>query len=365
MSDSILRIACVGDVMCGDQFNMLGWGAASCIDKQGDAFVPQDIRTVFAGHDLVLGNVECVLSDVDRRERSLRSMSMRGRAKTAQCLRRWGLTGAHVANNHILEHGVEAARDTVANLRRAGLVVAGAGPDDSFQPGVTASRVSVKGTAVSIIGACLHKGRYAFRPGPVEEILKVVRSEAQQGLLVIVSIHWGDELIDRPSLWQRDLAHQLRASGARLVIGHHAHVMQGIHVCDGSLVAYSLGNFIFDSRSDLTRWAAILSISVSGTVVTGYEAIPIVRGDEFRPLLAKDAEMGLLQREIDRRSRLVTEPAADRAEYERLYQAEVRELDLAHRRELWRYVMRSLPRYGPVLSGQILIRPVRRRLGWW
>jgi len=104
---SQIRIAFVGDVMCGDSFSLLGWGTASCIDKHGTGFLPEKIRQIFKAHDMVFCNVECVLSDVGRDEKSLRSLHMRGRSRTAKYLADWGVTVAHLANNHILEHGLE------------------------------------------------------------------------------------------------------------------------------------------------------------------------------------------------------------------------------------------------------------------
>jgi len=365
MSRDCLRIACVGDIMCGDRFHMLGWGAAWCIDKHGQAFVSAQMRAVFAGHDLCLGNVECVLSDVGRREHSVRSLSMRGRAATAQYLRGWGLTAAHVANNHILEHGLEAARDTAANLRRAGITVVGGGPDDSFEPGVTASRISVKGTGVSIVGACFHNGQYAFRPGSLDQVLAVVGREQQAGLLVVVSVHWGDEFVDRPNLWQRDAARRLIAGGATLVIGHHAHVFQGVVSVSHGLVAYSMGNFIFDSISDLTRWSAILSIEMRAGQIIGLHSLPILRGLDFRPELATGEERRAVETEIVRRCGLAAEQIDDPAGYELRYRAEVAAMELEERKGLWRYVAQNMNRYRLIYWPQIFARPLRRRLRLW
>ena len=72
------------------------------------------------------------------------------------------------------------------------------------------------------------------------------KKELHHQNLVIVSVHWGDELIDRPSMWQRLIAREFIGAGASLIVGHHPHVVQGVDSFDGALIAYSLGNFIFD-----------------------------------------------------------------------------------------------------------------------
>lgn len=363
MSD--IRIACVGDVMCGDSFSKLGWGAASCIDKHGVDFLPDEITRLFRTHDLVLCNVESVLSDIGRRERSLRSLHMRGRARTAGHLAAWGITVADLANNHILEHGREAACDTADNLEEAGIRVVGAGPDNKFGPEVTATRLRIGARKLSIIGACFHRGRYAFCPGSVEQVLAKVEAESSAGQLVIVSLHWGDELIDRPSLRQRTTARRLMRAGARLVVGHHAHVVQGMDVGEGGMVAYSLGNFIFDSDSSLMDWSVILSVSLSDTAVTAHELIPVVWGEDFRPVIASGTRAEMIHREVVRRNRLAAEDPEDVAQYEAAYQAEVRALDRRLRHEMWRYLFRHWLRYKCILWPQILLRPVQRRMGTW
>ena len=60
---SQLKIACIGDVMCGDSFYALGHGVASALDRYGKEFLPDQILDVLRGYDPVLCNVECVLSD--------------------------------------------------------------------------------------------------------------------------------------------------------------------------------------------------------------------------------------------------------------------------------------------------------------
>lgn len=363
MSD--IRIACVGDVMCGDSFSKLGWGTASCIDRHGVGFLPDEITRLFKTHDLVLCNVECVLSDIGRRERSLRSLHMRGRARTAEHLADWGITAAHLANNHILEHGREAARDTANNLEKAGIRVVGAGPDNGFEPGVTATRLAIGGKKLSVIGACFHPGGYAFCPGSIEQVLAKVKAESGAGQLVIVSAHWGDELIDRPNLWQRITARRLMQAGARLVIGHHAHVVQGIDAGVDGMVAYSLGNFIFDSDSGLMDWSVILSVSLSDTAATGHEVIPVVWGEDFRPFVADETRAQMIHREVARRNGLAAEDPEDVAQYEAVYQTEVRALDRRLRQEMWRYLFTHWLRYKCIFWPQILLRPVQRRIGTW
>jgi poly-gamma-glutamate synthesis protein (capsule biosynthesis protein) len=361
---SQLKIACVGDTMCGDSFNLLGYGTASSLDKYGSDFLSPEIVNIFSSHDIVLCNVECVLSNIGRKENSLRTLHMRGRPETAKYLAEWGMTIAHVANNHILEQGIEAAVDTVQQLQNAGIKTVGGGKNGRFQPGIEPLYISAANQSVAIIGACFHSGKYAFS-SDLDEVLKTIRAEADKENPVIVSVHWGDELIDRPSIWQKQVSRQFTNAGASLVIGHHAHVVQGIDRSDNVLIAYSMGNFIFDGHSEATNWSIILSIQITDRKVTKWEAIPILRDKDYRPILARGERENELNNEIVRRCNLLSPKPLDTETYEREYALELKELETKSRHSLWLDIAKRFVHYRPVYWPQILFRPIQRRLGIW
>jgi hypothetical protein len=64
--------------------------------------------------------------------------------------------------------------------------------------------------------------------------------------VVVLMIHWGIEQYQYPSPDQRSRAKKFIDAGVDLLIGHHPHVVQGIEYIDKSIVAYSLGNFLFN-----------------------------------------------------------------------------------------------------------------------
>jgi len=50
----------------------------------------------------------------------------------------------------------------------------------------------------------------------------------------------------RPQMWDIEMRHFAIDNGADLVIVHHPHIIQGVEVYEGKLIAHSLGNFVFD-----------------------------------------------------------------------------------------------------------------------
>lgn len=107
-------------------------------------------------------------------------------------------------------------------------------------------------------------------------VVKVVQENTNKVDVLIVSLHWGTEYAKNPSSWQKDLAHQIIDSGARIIIGHHPHVTQPTEEYNNGLIFYSLGNFVFDqSWSEETKKGKIAKIIFEGNKIMSFEEIPV------------------------------------------------------------------------------------------
>ena len=361
-----IKLAFVGDVMCGDFFSLIGRGTASMIDRYGKDFLSDEIVAVLKSHDMVMGNIECVLSDMGRNEYSLRRLHMRGRTHTAKLLSEWGFTVANVANNHILEQGREAALDTITNLQQAGIQVVGAGAKNAMGQGLEPLKLHAKGRRLSLLGVCLRNEKYAYDGGiDISEAIAQVQACRRESDVVIASIHWGDELIDYPGLQQRKLTKQLQQAGVDIIMGHHPHVFQGLDQIDSMLVAYSLGNFIFDGFSTATGWSIILSVTVKAGKTLAYEVIPIIRGDDFRPQIADREQKAKLLGEIERRNQLCSMEIKSEEDFLRQYDECVKALCQNSRKALWKSLAKRFFSFKPIFWPQLLLRPIRRRMGTW
>jgi len=93
-----------------------------------------------------------------------------------------------------------------------------------------------------------------------EEIIKTASTQVDY---LIVSFHFGDEYQKKHNTRQETLAHRAVDAGAKMVIGHHPHVVEDTEVYKGSFIAYSLGNFIFDQTfSTDTMQGMLLNIKL-------------------------------------------------------------------------------------------------------
>ena len=69
--------------------------------------------------------------------------------------------------------------------------------------------------------------------------IEALRSEVHH---VLVSVHWGVEFSNLPSPEQVRQARQMIEAGATAVLGHHAHVVQGVEEYQNGVIVYNLGN---------------------------------------------------------------------------------------------------------------------------
>jgi poly-gamma-glutamate synthesis protein (capsule biosynthesis protein) len=119
-------------------------------------------------------------------------------------------------------------------------------------------------------------------------MVKAVATAHAQADIVIVSLHWGYEYELRPDPAQQRLAASMRAAGADIIAGHHPHVVQTVTLLDGGVVAYSLGNFLFDQGNGETGQGLILRVLLDQQGVRAVQGLPIRAG--VRPSLIAPAE---------------------------------------------------------------------------
>lgn len=359
------KIALVGDVMCGDSFYAIGKGVASSIDRYGKTFMPPETAGYLKSHHAVLANIEAPLSDIGRNDLKLRTLHMRGRARFARHLGNWGISIANLANNHILEHGREAAVDCQMNLKNAGLITVGSGKNKDFTDGFDIETLPGTGRKIHILGLCLRREKYAFNGGGnTDQAIECVKKLTRAGKTVIVALHWGDELMDRPDLWQRKTAREFIDAGASVIAGHHPHVVQGFEMYKDRLIAYSLGNFVFDDFLPDCRWSMILSATLRNNIVIDLDYVPIEKDSCHRPHIQRNSRGKILKNEIKRRCDLLR-PVQDDEVFSNSYRYDFIKKDSLARGMLKDHLRQNFREINPLYWPQIILRPIQRRLRIW
>jgi len=212
-------------------------------------------------------------------------------------LRDAGVDLVTMANNHVLDYGRAGLADTLAAARAARFPYVGIG--DSAAAAWAPYLTTIKGVRIAVIGvsqvAELASSWVATpsRPGEANAIdlhrtLAAVRSARRLASVVIVFMHWGTEGQACPNQAQLSLAHQLAAAGASIIIGAHAHMLQGSGWLGHTFVAYGMGNFLWWERSYSTS-TGVLELTLHPHAALTARFIPAVVSATGRPVPAHDA----------------------------------------------------------------------------
>lgn len=275
-----VTLVAVGDVM-------LDRGIGKRIKKHGMAWPFKGVRETTRSADLAFCNLECPLSS--RGIKVTKPICFKADPANVECLTDAGFDIVSLANNHSMDCSRPGLVETMHYLDKTGIAYVGAGetPSHAALPTIVTS----KGIRIAFLArnAWLPEGAW-FRPDAPnsayldsETIESEVRDASGQADVVIVSLHWGIEYRTYPQPAQVEMAHKIIDAGADLILGHHPHVLQKVEKYNGGVIAYSLGNFLFDSPFRNCKQTTILKCRISKSGISDVEQIPVTIKD-YRPV---------------------------------------------------------------------------------
>lgn len=302
MADHSALLHAVGDIALGDHPLCVGRGAHSAFRTRPTDFPFAHVAPFLNEADIAFGNLECTLSHHGLRPRNYRSAQMRGQPSYVAALKGAAFSVLNVANNHSMQHGPEAFLETVELVRGAGIGVCGLA--ESSVRIVVPEVVVPNGLRIAFLGWSLRPAQYRGHPplyaeGYPDDMIRSVRNARAENEIVVISLHWGDEFIARPSPSEVGLAHDLIDAGADLVIGHHPHVLRGCERYGRGWIIYSLGNFLGDMTwNDRLRESAIAVCRLTPEGVSDLELRPVRIADDYRPRLLDGPEARLVRERL-------------------------------------------------------------------
>jgi poly-gamma-glutamate synthesis protein (capsule biosynthesis protein) len=291
-----VRVVSGGDVMPDRSVE-------SYANANGPDAVLAGIAPVLEKGDAAWFNLEGVTSTLGT-PKTEKVYTFEGPPEFAPAIAKAGVDVVTMGNNHSVDYGRAALRDTISRLDEAGVQVVGAGKDfeDAHAPAIVRT---ASGATIGFLGYSdvwwpgfeateSHAGvAQAFTGiGRMKQDVKDLAAEVDY---VIVGFHWGYEYQHYPVSQQTNEGHAAIDAGADLVIGHHPHVLQGFETYKRRLIAYSLGDLVFDHQAVETGQTVLVDATlkpdgVSARLVPVYVSttgIPEVQhGSSARTILA-------------------------------------------------------------------------------
>jgi poly-gamma-glutamate capsule biosynthesis protein CapA/YwtB (metallophosphatase superfamily) len=278
-----VTLAAVGDIMLartvGDQVLM-----------DGPQIVFAGVQSILNSADIRVGNLECAIGS--RGQAQHKTFTFQAPLETVRSLSLAGFDVLSLANNHAMDYGYLGLSDTQIALGRSSIATVGAGLEVSQahapviieRNGLRLAFLAYADVLPENSGFDTHTwvatqvspGIAWADPARIKADVTAARLRAD---LVIVMLHSGIEItsvINNITNEQRLEAHTAIDAGAALVIGSHPHVLQQIERYHGGLIAYSLGNFVFDQYAGIANATVILRVTLTRNGVQGYDYTPVL-----------------------------------------------------------------------------------------
>ncbi len=315
------RLALTGDVMLGRLVN-------DTMAARGPAWPWGDVLPLLKAADLRIMNLECVITTHGKPwTRYPKVFHFRADPIAYVALGIADVDCVTLANNHVLDFEEDGLLDMLDGLAARGIVYTGAGRnfDDASRPAL----LDVNGMRVAVLAFTDNERPWlagASRPGTnwldipleqegfrrVEE--SIARARDAGADIVIVTNHWGPNMVQRPPAHFRDFAHAVVDAGADLYFGHSAHIFQGVERYEGAFIVYDAGDFVDDYAVDPTLrndQGLLFYVDVEDGAVRGLEVVPTLIGDcQVNEAPAEDRGR-IIRRLIERSAEMDTRAESD------------------------------------------------------
>jgi len=288
-----IKMNFVGDVMMGRRYNCIS--APTNDENCNDGIIPtcgseylfEYINPYFGDiADISIANLETPITDFPENPHPTKSIVFYSKAETISALDYAGIDVVSLANNHFLDYMVDGMLETQNQLDSVEIKYFGAGLNE--YEAMSPVFINKSGVNIAIIGSSNIDGReyneqpyldsgynkpgfYKMNENNVSRQIENIDSISD---IIILETHSGaeysleprfyygeDELYNpfftEPTRENIEFRHFAIDAGADMVINHHPHVLQGIELYNGNLIAHSLGNFVFDQRYPET-WQTII-----------------------------------------------------------------------------------------------------------
>jgi poly-gamma-glutamate capsule biosynthesis protein CapA/YwtB (metallophosphatase superfamily) len=284
------KVLFVGDVHLGDNYRYAQTGKKQfyMLEKYGYDYAFEKIKSLLFDSDLVIANLETPLVDIANTPRPAfsftddsRYIRKQGRflhwsdvKRTPAYLKKYNITNVSLANNHMLDYGIDGFTQTLETLHKHSIRFFGAGHDkkQADRPFIETIVGGNRTFKLVVISAFEYRKEYdkhfsfyaSSSKGGVNRLsirriannIRKIR-EDNNNVYIVAYPHWGGA---RSYGWKTDaqttVGHKLIDAGADIVIGHGPHNLQQIQQYKGKWIIYGIGNFIHITPGRYERYYA-------------------------------------------------------------------------------------------------------------
>jgi len=253
---------------------------------QGDArSLLNDLMCEFELADFAIVNLECPLVNESSPIEKV-GPNLRAPVACVEGLRAMRIAVVGLANNHIMDHGINGLQSTIKALDKHGIAHVGAG--ESIDEARMIHVREVNGIRIGILAVTEHEFGIASRcraganPLDIIDFVRNINENRSRYDVLIVLVHGGNEhyIYPRPGLI--NTCRFLVEQGASAVICQHSHCVGCIETYLGSPIIYGQGNFLFDMPSPFSSWhiGCLVRLSIDSQGCCDASLVPIHQAEK-------------------------------------------------------------------------------------
>ncbi|HBE40805.1 MAG TPA: hypothetical protein DDW27_06295 [Bacteroidales bacterium] len=213
-----------------------------------------DFLPIVQNAGLAITNLECPLTEQGPGITKIGPL-LKAPTEAAKALSDWGFGLVTLANNHIMDYGLQGLTSTFSACMKYGIGHVGAGINNTEARTIFYTRVGDYNLAILNIAENEFSTTQGNYPGSnpmnaIENYRDIVRARTAADFVLVI-VHGGHEMYDLPNIRIKNNLHFYAEAGADVIIQHHAHCYSGYEVFNGVPIFYGLGNFVFDIPSKI------------------------------------------------------------------------------------------------------------------
>jgi len=281
----------VGDVMLGRGVNQEILKRVS-EEKPAIEVLWGDVLPILRGADVVFANLECAITKHTQHcHRVAKIFHFRADPVAVDVLRAANIQCVSLANNHSLDFDDQGLLDTLHYLDAANIYHAGAGRNlhEAIAPAIlktadlTIGFIALTDNEIAFSAEPDSPGTYYLEIALQPELLAIVKDSVKQARtagadFVILSAHWGPNMVTIPPQHFRDFAHAAIDCGVDLFYGHSAHLFQAVECYRHRFILYNTGDFLDDYAVDpvlRNDWSFVFLAEMNENKVHRLKLIPV------------------------------------------------------------------------------------------
>ena len=291
------------------------------IDYSSDILDTQLIN-LFEDSDFNVLNLEATITTITSKIIKTGPHLKADKNSTQEVLKSLEVDVVTLANNHVLDYDEQGVSDTLSFCKENNIKTVGAGMN--LKEASQTLYIDTKEGKIAFINFAENEWASATdesagaHPMDIIDNAKTINDARGKADFVFVIVHGGHEYYNLPSPRMQKQYRFYAEQGADIVVGHHTHCISGNEIHNGVPIYYSLGNFLFTSKSTIEDWytGLVLEVNIESGNLTSLLHPVVQQKETFELSLLSGKKREDIMKRISKYNAIIADEAQLKSEWD-------------------------------------------------